>query len=188
MRRWSRHLGVQPVLQGLMVRCWSKNYPWFISGGRCHKQPEFRAQSAIRAGRSDFKNLERVWRHANISLHRKIWIFDTSIGSQLLYCLHTAWLNRAGFRKLDGLHARSFRKIIGIQHSFISRVSTCDTGATVCFRLIHWFCCSIDSLDDEPPPPPPERMGSAGVQRSDDKWKHLNTWVVVKIMVLFWVP
>ena len=60
---------------------------------------------------SDFKNLEKVWKHANIPQHRKIQIFDTCVGSQLLYCLHTAWLNKAELRKLDGFHARCLRKI-----------------------------------------------------------------------------
>ena len=75
--------------------------------------------------RSDVKNLERVWKHANIPQHRKILIFDTCVGSQLLYCLHTAWLNKAELRKLDGFHARCQRKILGIPHPCISRVLNC---------------------------------------------------------------
>ena len=73
--------------------------------------------------RSDFKNLEKVWKHANSPQHRKIVIFDICVGSQLLYCLHTGWLNKAKLRKLDGFHARCLRKILSIPHPFISRVS-----------------------------------------------------------------
>ena len=57
-----------------------------------------------------------------LALLRKIRIFDACIGSQLLYCLHTAWLNKAFLRQLDGFEARSLRKILGIPHSYLSRV------------------------------------------------------------------
>ena len=48
------------------------------------------------------------------------------IGSKLLYCLHTAWLNKAFFRRLDGFQARCMRKIRGIPHSYLSRVSNVE--------------------------------------------------------------
>ena len=67
----------------------------------------------------------RIWPTCP-SMHRKTQIFNTCVGSQLLYCLHTAWLNKAELRKLDGFHARCLRKILGIPHPFISRVSDCD--------------------------------------------------------------
>ena len=38
----------------------------------------------------------------------KFAFFDACIGSQLLYCLHTAWLNKAFLRKLDGLSSPMF--------------------------------------------------------------------------------
>ena len=74
------------------------------------------------SARADFQALNRVWKHACIAARRKIRIFDACIGSQLLYCLHTAWLNKAFLRKLDGFQARSLRKILGIPHSYLSRV------------------------------------------------------------------
>ena len=142
---------------------------FFWGCARCHRQREFRAQSHIGAGtvaRSDLKNLERVWKHANIPQHRKILFFDTCVGSQLLYCMHTAWLNRAGLKKLDGFHARCLQKILGIPHPFISRVSNCvtcrqlmlfhkvmtlppnDARRTCMFEADSRSCYSINSVDD----------------------------------------
>ena len=43
-----------------------------------------------------------------------------------MYCLHTAYLNKAERRKLDGFQARCMRQIIGVLPSFISRVSNAD--------------------------------------------------------------
>ena len=46
--------------------------------------------------------------------------------SKLLYSLHVAWLSTAARRRLDGFQARCLRKILGIQHSMISRVTNVE--------------------------------------------------------------
>ena len=53
----------------------------------------------------------------------KIRICDACVMSNLLYCLHTAWLSSAELRKLDAFQARCLRRISGIAHSFVSRIS-----------------------------------------------------------------
>jgi len=73
--------------------------------------------------RSDFKQLAKVWKHACLSLDKKLQIFEACIVAKLLYCLHTAWLNAADLRKLDAFQAQCLRNIAGIPHSYISRVS-----------------------------------------------------------------
>ena len=55
-----------------------------------------------------FQAFNRVWKHARITARCKVRFFDACIGSQLLYCLHTAWLNKAFLRKLDGLSSPMF--------------------------------------------------------------------------------
>ena len=66
------------------------------------------------SARADFQALSKVWKHASSTIRRKVRIFDACIGSQLLYCLHTAWLKKASLRKLDGFRARCVRKNFGI--------------------------------------------------------------------------
>ena len=72
---------------------------------------------------SDFEALETVWKHADITRNRKIVLYRACVLQKLLYCLHTAWLPVNALRKLDGFHTRCLRKICGIQHAYLSRVS-----------------------------------------------------------------
>ena len=50
-------------------------------------------------------------------------IFEACVLSKLLYCLHTAWLNKAELRRLNIFQSKCFRKILNISHSFVSRIS-----------------------------------------------------------------
>ena len=70
----------------------------------------------------DFDTLKRIWSHGAISTNRKIRIFESCVGSKFLYALHTAHLNKAEQRRIDGFQARCLRKILGVLPSFISRV------------------------------------------------------------------
>lgn len=40
-----------------------------------------------------------------------------------MYGLHTAWLNKAGRKRLDAFHCRCLRRIYGIAPSYYSRIS-----------------------------------------------------------------
>ena len=85
------------------------------------------------SARAAFKTLTQVWKHARISRQHKVRIFEACIGSQLLYCLHTAWLNKAALRKLDGLQAWCLRKILGVPHAYVSRISNLEVlGLAAC--------------------------------------------------------
>ena len=46
------------------------------------------------AARAEFETLCRVWNHAVLPKAEKIRIFESSVLSKLLYCLHTAWPNK----------------------------------------------------------------------------------------------
>ena len=72
------------------------------------------------AARANFVSLERVWRHSSLSAQRNIRIFDACIASKLLYCLHTGPLSTQALRRVDAFQARFLRRILGIQHSYIS--------------------------------------------------------------------
>jgi len=75
------------------------------------------------AARAEFKTLARVWSHSSLARRKKLQIFDACVLSKLLYCMHTTWLQKAELAKLDAFQAKCLRKIMGIQHSFYSRVS-----------------------------------------------------------------
>ena len=72
---------------------------------------------------ADFETLCKVWKHARVTLRKKIAIFESCIMSKLLYCMHTLWLNRAECSKLDAFQARCLRRLAGIGHSYYSRIS-----------------------------------------------------------------
>jgi hypothetical protein len=75
------------------------------------------------AAKAEFHTLSKVWSHAKLDTTKKLQIFEACVLSKLLYCLHTTWLNVAERRKLDAFQAKCLRSIVGIPHSYISRVS-----------------------------------------------------------------
>ena len=72
---------------------------------------------------ADFKLLDILWTHSNVCRKEKYQIYLACIISKLLYGLHTAWLTKAQNNKLDGFHAKCVRRIVGVKHSYWSRIS-----------------------------------------------------------------
>ena len=72
---------------------------------------------------ADFETLCKVWKHARLTLRKKVAIFTYCIMSKLLYCVHTLWLGSAECSKLDAFQARCLRRLAGVGHSYYSRVS-----------------------------------------------------------------
>jgi hypothetical protein len=77
----------------------------------------------IGAAQGEFNKLSKIWSHTVISKARKLKIFEACVVSKLMYNLHAAWLNIAERRRLDAFQARCVRRVIGVKHSMISRVS-----------------------------------------------------------------
>ena len=80
-----------------------------------------------------------IW-HAQKSYKssRLAWFPDVS---RLMYSLHTAWLCKADLRKIDAFQARCLRSILGIPHSFKSRVrneTVLQEAGTEKFSIILW--------------------------------------------------
>jgi len=71
----------------------------------------------------DYKRLQRFWGHGSVSRHYKVVCFHSFVVSTLLYGLSTMSLVKAQRRRVDGFYARCLRRILGIPHSFYSRVS-----------------------------------------------------------------
>ena len=76
----------------------------------------------IGAAKAEFDTLRRVWAHAGISSKRKLRIFDACVMSRLSYGLSAVFLNKAALRRLDGFQAQCLRKLLGISHSYWSRI------------------------------------------------------------------
>ena len=73
--------------------------------------------------RGTFDKLSAVWKHANMARQRKILLYKSCIVSKLTYSLECETLRAADYSRLDAFHCRCLRKILGIQHSMISRVT-----------------------------------------------------------------
>ena len=72
----------------------------------------------IGAARDELDKLSRVWKHAGISMARKLRIFEACIMSKLLYNLHSLCLSHVELRRLDAFHVKCLRKVMKIQPSF----------------------------------------------------------------------
>ena len=70
-----------------------------------------------------FKQLNKLWSHASLGWRRKRRIYDSVVLSKLLYSLDSLWSLKADRCRLDAFHCRCLRRILGIPHSFISRIS-----------------------------------------------------------------
>ena len=71
----------------------------------------------------EFNNLQKIWKHTNMSQRRKIELYKSLILSKFLYGLQTVWLSKALRRRIDGFYYTCLRQILGIPHPYISRIS-----------------------------------------------------------------
>ena len=77
----------------------------------------------IGEGRSLFNMLCKIWSHSGISRHRKLYIYSSCVISKVLYSLDSVWLLKADRARLDAFHCACIRRICGIPHTYVSRVS-----------------------------------------------------------------
>ena len=80
----------------------------------------------------DFSRLQQVWCHSGLSTKERCRVYLSCVVSKLLYGLQVLWLNQASRDKLDAFNARCLRKILGIAHSYYSRVSNQAVRMCVC--------------------------------------------------------
>ena len=67
--------------------------------------------------------LAQIWAHAAFSTRRPIEIYTACVASKLLYSLESLWLLQADRARLDAFHCRCLRRMLGIPHSYYSRVT-----------------------------------------------------------------
>ena len=53
-------------------------------------------------------------------------MFDACVLSRLSYVLSAAFVNKAALRRVGGFQAQCLRKILGVAHSYYSRVSNAE--------------------------------------------------------------
>ena len=80
-------------------------------------------------GRSIFLIMRKLWSHANLSVKRKIEIFNAHITSKVMYSLESLWLLKADKDRLDAFHCMCLNRILHVAPSFVSRVSNNDVYA-----------------------------------------------------------
>ena len=94
-------------------------------GALLHQDGRIEAELCRRLGMAtgDFHQLQKVWRHTNLSHKDNYRVYEACVLSRLLYGLQAAWLLKDARRRLDGFHAKCVRQILGIAPSYYSRVS-----------------------------------------------------------------
>ena len=61
-----------------------------------------------------FQKLKRVWRHAGLSVRKKLRIYKACVVSKLIYNLSTLWLTDSQLNHVDSFHFRCLRAIANI--------------------------------------------------------------------------
>eukprot|EP00972_Heterocapsa_arctica_P091643 13517548-Heterocapsa_arctica.AAC.1 len=72
------------------------------------------------------KKLNVFWTKSSASIKLKLRVYDAVIVSKLLYGLEALSLTETDHSKLDAFQIRGLRKILGVKHSYLSRVSNKD--------------------------------------------------------------
>jgi len=84
-----------------------------------------RAELTRRLGEASgvFKKLDALWKHANLPRSWKKRVLDACVVPKLMYGLESLCLRKADQQRLDSFYVKCLRRIYGIPHSYISRVS-----------------------------------------------------------------
>ncbi len=67
-----------------------------------------------------FKQLDKVWKHANVSMQRKVAIYQACVAAKVMYSLESVWLLQTDKSRLDAFQCQSLRRVLRIAPSFIS--------------------------------------------------------------------
>ena len=76
-----------------------------------------------------FEKLTAIWKHANLTRSRKLRIFEACVQTKLLYSLDSVCLRQAERSRVDAFQAKCLRRVFGIPHSYLSRVSNAEVRA-----------------------------------------------------------
>ena len=77
-------------------------------------------------GRAIFNILRQFWSHVNLSIDRKLVVFNACVTSKVMYALDSAWLVKVDRSRLDAFQCACLRRILKIPHSYISRITNVE--------------------------------------------------------------
>ena len=80
----------------------------------------------IGQARGEYTSLCKVWKHSLLPVKRKLYIFQSLVLSKLLYGIAACCFTAAQLRRVNGFQAKCLRQILGISHSYYSRVSNAE--------------------------------------------------------------
>ena len=83
-------------------------------------------ESRISKALETCRKLNIFFKKANCRKNWKMQVYNAVIISKLTYGLETLYLNDSLLKRLDAFHIRGLRHILGIQHSYWSRVKNED--------------------------------------------------------------
>ena len=113
----------------------------------------------IGMAKANFNCLKKVWGHTALPWQRKLAIYASIVESNLLYGLAGVCLTVAQQRRRNGFQNRCLRSVLGIQVSFISRISNAEvlrkSGHTIAtdlllVRQLHILGKVLRAPDDSP--------------------------------------
>ena len=90
--------------------------------GDVHQEVSSRIATALVTA----KKLREIWNNTNTSRKWKARVYSAVILTQLTYGLETAPLTQADNQRLDTFYYRGIRAILGVKHSYWSRVSNAE--------------------------------------------------------------
>ena len=84
-------------------------------------QPKVEIQNRIRMVMQAVRSLEGLWKHTSCSVKWKVNVYNAVVVSKLLYGLETVQMPPSVMKDLDVFQMRGFRKILGIQPTYMDR-------------------------------------------------------------------
>ena len=102
-------------------------------------QADHEISRRIAMARRDFDTLAHTWTHSALTWKQKLRTYVSLVESKLLYSMATLVLTVAQRRRLNGFQSRCLRKIVGVQPSYISRIS----NATVLAKAAHTLASDL---------------------------------------------
>ena len=94
---------------------------WLQEKGSPMQRAHLAVSTRLGEAKTVYDQLQRIWRHTNISTTRKITIYKACVLQKLTYALHTHVLSKPDLDKLDAFHTRCLRKILRIPSTYAAK-------------------------------------------------------------------
>jgi hypothetical protein len=85
--------------------------------------PQDEIKNRVNIAMATINKLFIFWKDSNATVAWKIQVFNAVIVSQLLYALDSVYVSPAMETRLDAVHIATLRKILKIEHAYISHIT-----------------------------------------------------------------